>query len=130
MADTFFTTIALPNHPCKILIPESASWQITALNLDQNETYPKEGRTTLYVSVDNSEPTALVPFTIGSFESASVNLQFFEDDHLIFTVKGTPIPVHISGTLCGAMSLDVDNGVPPVEETIVVEEEETVITTA
>jgi hypothetical protein len=112
---TFWATVVLPDLPCKVNIPQNAELSVTNLALDQLDSVSDGSRTVLYLSVGDSRPVALAPFTVGRFESTPVDLHFAENDHLVFTTRGAPVPVHVCGHLIGALALDVDNGAPAKE---------------
>lgn len=107
----FSSFLVLPNIPCQVIIPNQTDCSITNVALDQHPSYPKEGRVVLYLTVSGSPPVAVVPFTLSSFESATIDLHFAGNERLIFTSTGVPIPLHISGYISEEGELQIDNGI-------------------
>ena len=111
---TFWSTVIMPNVPCKISVPEGVGCFVTNIALDQ-EDLPEKGRTIVNVSVNNSPVVTVIPFIVGSFESSMTDLQFGSNDRIVFTTKGTQIKVHLCGYLTDGFFFFFDNGAP-VEE--------------
>jgi hypothetical protein len=112
---SFWSCLILPKKPCKVTIPLDAECSLTNLALDQDDAITS-GRVVVSVSVNDSPPVAIMPFTVGRFESSAVDLRFSGEDRIVFTTSGAELPVHISGYLDGAFCPEVDNGVSPVAE--------------
>lgn len=109
----FWGAVIHPDHPCKIKIPKFSNCALTNVSLESYFSKPLSGRTTLYISVNESEPISIVSLTFNVFESTSLDIQFDELDSLVFTVQGDPFNIHISGYITGSNALVIDNGDEP-----------------
>jgi hypothetical protein len=110
---SFWAALVLPAIPCRVTIPDKTECALTNAALDQADSNPPSGRLVLYLAVNGGSPVAVLPFTIGVFESSTIDLRFGPGDRLEFTISGTAVAVHVCGYLNGGIALEVDNGAPP-----------------
>lgn len=111
----FWGTAVVPGKPCRVTVPFDVECTLTSAAVDQSADVPANGRVVLYVSVNGAAPVAVIPFTIGRFESSSLDLKFGGGDNVIFTTVGVAVPIHICGFVNDGLGVDIDNGVPPAE---------------
>jgi hypothetical protein len=112
---SFWSTVIFPGKPCQITVPEEAECSLTNLALDQDSAVDS-GRVVLSLSSNKGPSIAIMPFTLGRFESSKIDLMFGSGDTLSLTTAGAQVPVHVSGYLDGAFALKIDNGADPVTE--------------
>jgi hypothetical protein len=110
---TFWAALVLPGLPCRVAIPDNTECALTNAALDQGDGNPPSGRVVLYIAVNGGAPVAVLPFTVGAFESATIDLRFGPGDRAEFTVAGSALAVHVCGYLNGGIALEIDNGAPP-----------------
>lgn len=110
--NAFWGTLVIPGKPCRVTIPFEIECTLTNAALDQ-DNLPSAGRVVLFVSVNGADPVAVCPFTIGRFESSSLDLKFGSGDNLIFTTVGAEVPIHICGFVTNGLGVDIDNGAEP-----------------
>ncbi|EAY21133.1 hypothetical protein TVAG_283030 [Trichomonas vaginalis G3] len=120
---TVWTTIISSEKPCTVKVSEHATLHITNLCVGREEYTPQTGRLVLYAKVNDQDEVALIPFTLGSFESSQVDFNFNEGDVIVFTVKGAKASVHASGFLTGLLAIDIENAREPLIKNEVKEEE-------
>lgn len=109
---SFWHAQVVPGKPCHITVQSHSECSITniALHQDEDRSLPKGNRTILYASVNNAPPVAIVPFTVGQFESTGVDIRFSNSDDVILTTKGAEIAVDVVGSAIRKMP-EIDNGV-------------------
>lgn len=115
--NSFWHAQVIPGKPCKITVKPNSDCSISNIALHQNEdqTFPQGARTILYVSVNDGEPIAIAPFTVGQFESTCVDIRFTDTDNIVLTIKGAEIAIDVVGNALGELPL-IDNGVPTPQD--------------
>jgi hypothetical protein len=111
--NSFWAVEVLPEHACRIVVPEGTDCSLTNIALDQGSDLSPGTRIILDISVNDSPPVAISCFTLGRFESASVDLKFGSGDRIALTSRGGTVSVHACGFLTGGLALEVDNGSSP-----------------
>lgn len=114
---SFWHAQVVPGKPCHIIVKPHSDCSITniALHHDEDQTFPQGTRTIIYATVNDTPPAAIVPFTVGQFESTAVDIRFSNADHVVLTTKGAEIAIDVVGNIVGDMPL-IDNGVPPQDD--------------
>jgi hypothetical protein len=116
---TFWTACVCQGKPCTVTVPEDTECALTNAALAQEASNPEIGRVVLYATVNGEPPVAIIPFTIGVFESSTIDLHFASGDTIIFTSNGAAVSIHISGYLTGGLSVNINSGgqpeLPPAE---------------
>jgi len=109
---TFWAGVVRPGAPCMVSIPPGLELCLLNAALDQSAEGPVSGRVVLYCAVGDEPPVAIIPFTIGQFESAKIELRFAAGDEVAFTAAGAAVGVHVSGYILGGFTVDRDGGAP------------------
>ena len=107
---SFWSAQIVPGTVCKITVPEDVECVLSNAALSQEPSRPEVGKSRLFAKVNGQMETVIVAFTINSFESTMLDIQFGEKDVIEFTVQGE-CPVHIAGYITGGFALDIENPV-------------------
>ena len=107
---SFWSAQVDPGTVCKITVPEDVDCVLSNAALSQEATRPEIGKSRLFAKVNGQMETVIISFTINSFESSMLDIQFGENDVIEFTVEGE-CPIHIAGYITGALPLDIENPV-------------------
>lgn len=111
-ARSFFATVVYPGKPCSVTVPPGAEFSLANVALRMADGDATDGRVVLYCSVNDAPPIALVPFIMGSVESATIDLHFTNSDRIVFTTQGVAVSIDVCGFVMGAFALEVSNGAP------------------
>ena len=107
---SFWSAQIQPETKCKITIPERIDCVLSNAALSQDSSRPESGKVILFAKVNQFPEVAVISFTINSFESSMLDIQFSEGDVIEFSIQGE-CPVHIAGYITGGYALDIENPV-------------------
>jgi hypothetical protein len=103
-------------HSWRAIIHPGTSGQITlsrrtqcciaGVGLEQAKL-PATGKVSLFVSVNRSPPVAIASLIVGRAEAVPLDIRFGFGDIIVFTLSGTPHPVHVYGLATGGSTIQV-----------------------
>lgn len=105
--NAFWHVSVLPNSKAKVTIPQHVVASLTNASLHFENENISSGRVVLYAQTNSGPEIALVPFTIGKYESTSLDLQLTEGDILNLRVEGD-VRVDLCGCITGGFSVQVE----------------------
>lgn len=108
-SNSFWYAVVDPRVKCRVKVPIGTECELTNAAVSQDDLRGEIGNITLYLKANDSDEVALVPFTLGHFESTLLDLRFVGGDILDFRIEGINVPVHICGYLNGGSSLILTN---------------------
>jgi hypothetical protein len=117
----FRSVLIAPNQPKRVSFEHGATWSVTHIGFAPGFD-AQQGRTVVWaqlMAVDcrDGKPTAIAALTVGKWETATVDFEFYGDDMIDFSITGSPLPVVISGNLTPSEGLRVrDPGEEEEEE--------------
>lgn len=117
---SFWSAQVKPGRTCKITVPAETDVVLSNAALAQESGRPETGKVTLMASVNGDDRVAIIPFTINSFESSMLDVQFGEGDVVIFTTIGENCPIHISGYINGGYALSIEEDHPIMESSVLI----------
>ena len=103
----FWSISVEPHTISKATVPKDSSIALTTAAIVPSDDQIS-GRVVLYVKVNNGPEVSIVPFTIGRFESATIDLFFAEGDVIEFFTKGAEVTAQVSGYISGEYSMQVE----------------------
>ena len=106
-ANAFWSVNVKPNSTKKVKIPKNVVACLTNASLSFRVKIPNEGSVTLFSRVNSKQKIALVPFTVGKYESTNLDLQFADEDLIEFSVEGN-VGVDLSGYLIGGFNVEIE----------------------
>lgn len=115
---SFWSAQVKPQGTCKITVPAEMEMTLSNAALAQDSERPETGRTILMAKVNNEPEVAIIPFTINSFESSMLDLQFKEGDVIEFTTVGAECAIHISGYVNGGYGLSIEEILPSAKNSV------------
>lgn len=105
--NAFWHVSVKPKSQAKVTIPEHVVASLTNASLHFENDEIKNGRVVIYAKTNNGPEFALVPFTVGKFESTSLDLKLTEGDVLYLRNSGD-VQVDICGCITGGFSVTVE----------------------
>ena len=117
LADDIFTVwtgIVTPEKPFVVTTSDDAILSITNLCIYPTEETKTSGRVLLYVKVNDQPEVCLVPFTLGSFESTSIDFQIDSGDVATFNIKGAKANIHMIGNLRNVFEVKTEGAGEPL----------------